>query len=317
MSERVVVTGGAGFLGSHLCTRLHDEGCEVLCVDSFLTGSEANVAHLLGSPRFTLLAADASRGLEAPGPVDAVLHFASPASPADYARLPLETLRAGSLGTFHGLDLARAKGARFLLASTSEVYGDPLVHPQPESYWGNVNPVGPRACYDEAKRFAEAAVTVYRERFGVDTGIIRIFNTFGPRMRPNDGRAIPNFIRQSLRGEPLTVAGNGGQTRSICYVADLVDGVVRAMRSSISGPVNLGNPHEVSMLDLAEWIRDLVGSSSRIVFHPLPEDDPKMRRPQVDLARELLGWQAVTPLDEALKQTIAWFREQVGEPGHR
>jgi dTDP-glucose 4,6-dehydratase len=315
MRERVVVMGGAGFLGSHLCTRLVNEGCDVVCVDNYLTGEPKNLDHLHGDPRFQIVEADVSDGIPVDGPVTAVLHFASPASPVDYARYPVETLRAGSLATFHALDLARRNGARMVLASTSEVYGDPLVHPQDETYWGNVNPIGPRACYDEAKRFSEAAAVTYRNTHGVDVGIVRIFNTFGPRMRAGDGRAVPTFIVQSMHGEPLTVFGDGSQTRSICYVDDLVDGVVRMMRSSVPGPVNLGAEGEVTMLELAKWIRDLTGSASEIRHEPLPQDDPRIRRPDVSTARRLLGWEASTPPEEGLKTTIAWFREQYEEEG--
>jgi dTDP-glucose 4,6-dehydratase len=256
---RALVAGGAGFLGSHLCDRLLADGYDVVCVDDFSTGRPSNVEHLLANPRFRLIAADVSEGVDVDDPLDAVLHFASPASPPHYLALPIETLRVGSLGTFALLELARRHGARFLMASTSETYGDPLVHPQPESYWGNVNPVGPRSVYDEAKRFSEAATMAYRRTYGVDAKIVRIFNTFGERMRVDDGRAIPTFVAQALRGEPLTVAGDGSQTRSICYVSDLVDGILALLRSDLSGPVNVGNPHEVSMLDLALLIRDLCG----------------------------------------------------------
>jgi dTDP-glucose 4,6-dehydratase len=245
-----------------------------------------------------------------PGPVDAVLHFASPASPIDYLQLPIHTLKVGSIGTLHALGLARDKGARFLLASTSEVYGDPLVHPQPETYWGNVNPVGPRGVYDEAKRFAEALTMAYRSTHGLNTAIVRIFNTFGPRQRPSDGRAIPTFVRQALKGEPLTVAGDGRQTRSICYVDDMVEGIVRMLHSDHPGPMNLGNPHELSILELATWIRDLAGSSSEVVFVPRPEDDPGVRQPDISLAREVLGWEPKVPVEDGLRRTIAWFRDQ-------
>jgi dTDP-glucose 4,6-dehydratase len=274
---RVVVTGGAGFLGSHLCERLLGDGCDVIALDNFLTGSPANVAHLLDHDKFRLVKADITDYVHVPGPVDLVLHFASPASPIDYLQLPIETLKVGSIGTLHALGLAKDKGSRLLLASTSEVYGDPQVHPQPEGYWGHVNPVGPRGVYDEAKRYAEALTMAYRRSHAVDTSIVRIFNTFGERMRPNDGRAIPTFIRQALRGQPITVSGDGSQTRSVCYVDDLVDGILLLLRSDEAGPVNLGNPHELSMLDLAQQIRDLAGSSSEIAFIPRPEDDPSVR----------------------------------------
>jgi dTDP-glucose 4,6-dehydratase len=307
--SRTVVTGGTGFLGSHLCERLLADGEEVLCLDNFSTGTPANVAHLLEHPGFRLVRADVTDYVHVAGPVDTVLHFASPASPIDYLQLPIETLKVGSIGTMHALGLAREKDARFLLASTSETYGDPQVHPQPESYWGNVNPVGPRGVYDEAKRFAEAMTMAYRRTHHVDTAIVRIFNTFGPRMRPNDGRAIPTFIRQALLGEPITVAGDGSQTRSIIYVDDLVEGILRLVRSDLEGPVNIGNPHELSMLDLATWIRDLVGSDSEVVFVPRPQDDPTVRQPDIALAKAALGWEPVVPIESGLSRTIAYFRE--------
>ncbi|WP_245644610.1 UDP-glucuronic acid decarboxylase family protein [Nocardioides jensenii] len=306
--KRVVVMGGAGFLGSHLCERLVGEGHEVVAVDNFITGSESNVEHLSGTPLFSLVEADVSAGLPVEGPVDAVLHFASPASPVDYLEFPIETLKVGSLGTMNGLELARANDARFVMASTSEVYGDPQIHPQHEDYWGYVNPVGPRSVYDEAKRFSEALVTGFRTTYGTDTGIVRIFNTFGPRMRPNDGRAIPNFVRQSLRGEPITLAGDGSQTRSICYVDDLVDGILALTWSSHSGPMNIGNPHEISMLDLAQWIVKLVGSTSETVHIERPVDDPTVRRPDITLAQRELGWSPQVSAEEGLRRTIEWFR---------
>jgi dTDP-glucose 4,6-dehydratase len=306
---RCVVTGGAGFLGSHLCQRLLDDGDEVVALDNFLTGTPANVEHLLERPGFRLVRCDVTDYVHVPGPVDLVLHFASPASPVDYLKLPIETLKVGSVGTLHTLGLALEKGARFLLASTSEAYGDPQVHPQPESYWGHVNPVGPRGVYDEAKRFAEAMTMAYRRAHGLDTTIVRIFNTFGPRMRPADGRAIPTFIRQALRGEPVTVAGDGSQTRSVCYVDDEIDGIVRLLRSSEEGPVNVGNPHEVSVLDLARLVVRLCESDSQVVFVPRPEDDPSVRRPDITRARERLGWQPSVPVEEGLRRTIAWFRQ--------
>jgi dTDP-glucose 4,6-dehydratase len=307
--QRAVVTGGAGFLGSHLCERLLVDGYEVLCLDNFLTGTPVNVAHLLELGPFRLVRADVTDYIHVGGPVDAVLHFASPASPIDYLQLPIETLKVGSLGTLHTLGLAREKGARYVLASTSEAYGDPQIHPQPESYWGHVNPVGPRGVYDEAKRFAEAMTMAYRRYHRVDTAIVRIFNTHGPRMRPSDGRAVPTFIRQALAGEPLTVAGDGGQTRSIQYVDDLVEGTVRLLQSGHSGPMNIGNPHEVSILELARTIRDLVGSASDVVFVPRPEDDPTVRQPDIALARETLGWEPRIALEEGLKRTIGYFRD--------
>jgi dTDP-glucose 4,6-dehydratase len=303
-----VITGGAGFLGSHLCERLLRDGYEVLCLDNFLTGTPNNVEHLLGNDRFRLLKVDVTDWIHISGPVDAVLHFASPASPADYLQLPIQTLKVGSVGTFHAVGLAQEKGARFLLASTSEVYGDPQVHPQPETYWGHVNPVGPRGVYDEAKRFAEAMTVAYRDHREVNAAIVRIFNTFGPRMRPDDGRAIPTFISQALRGEPLTVAGDGSQTRSVCYVDDLVDGIVRLLHSNLPGPVNIGNPHEFSVVGLAELIRDLAGSSSSIEFVALPQDDPLVRRPDITLATRDLGWTPQVDVADGLRRTIEWFR---------
>lgn len=307
---RVVVTGGAGFLGSHLCESFVARGDEVVCLDNFLTGTPENVAHLVEQPGFRLVRTDVTDYVHVPGPVDAVLHFASPASPIDYLRVPIETLKVGSIGTLHALGLAKEKRARFVLASTSEVYGDPEIHPQPETYWGHVNPVGPRGVYDEAKRFAEALTLAYRHTHAVNTGIVRIFNTFGPRMRPNDGRAIPNFIRQALAGEPVTVAGDGAQTRSICYVDDLVAGVVALADSDHCGPVNVGNPHEISMLELAKWIIDLTGSASEVVHIERPVDDPTVRQPDTTLAARLLGWSPQVPVEEGLRRTIAWFREQ-------
>jgi dTDP-glucose 4,6-dehydratase len=306
--SRAVITGGAGFLGSHLCDRLLRDGYEVFCLDNFLTGTPDNVEHLLGDDRFRLLRVDVTDWIHISGPVDAVLHFASPASPADYLHLPIQTLKVGSIGTFHAIGLAQEKGARFVLASTSEVYGDPQVHPQPESYWGHVNPVGPRGVYDEAKRFAEAMTVAYRDHRQVNAAIVRIFNTFGPRMRPDDGRAIPTFISQALRGEPLTVAGDGSQTRSICYVDDLVEGIVRLLRSAIAGPVNIGNPHELSIRELAELIRRLSGSSSSIEYIPLPQDDPLVRRPDITAATRDLGWAPQIGAEDGLRRTIAWFR---------
>src|SRR3954469_24448755 len=288
---RVVVTGGAGFLGSHLCERLLADGCDVLALDNFLTGSPANVEHLLEHDGFTLRKADITDHIHVPGPVDQILHFASPASPIDYLQLPIETLKVGSIGTLHTLGLAKEKGARFLIASTSETYGDPQVHPQPETYWGHVNPVGPRGVYDEAKRYAEALTMAYRRTHGVDTAILRIFNTYGERMRPNDGRAIPTFIRQALKGEPITVAGDGGQTRSVCYVDDLVEGILRLLRSDLEGPVNIGNPYELSMLELAQRVKELAKSDSEIVFIPRPTDDPTVRQPDITLAKRELGWE--------------------------
>ena len=305
--RRVVVTGGAGFLGSHLCTALVDQGAEVLALDNFVTGSPSNVAHLLHDPGFRLLRCDVTDFVHVPGPVDLVLHFASPASPVDYLRMPVETLKVGSLGTWHALGLAKDKGARFVLASTSEVYGDPQCHPQPESYWGHVNPIGPRGVYDEGKRFGEALTTAYRDHEGVDTGIVRIFNTYGPRMRPHDGRAIPTFIRQALLGEPLTVAGDGAQTRSVCFVDDLVRGVLAFAASGHPGPVNLGNPEELTVLRIAKDVLAAVGSASAIEHIALPVDDPKVRRPDTTLAEELLGWRPRVPWTDGLARTVKWF----------
>lgn len=310
---RVVVTGGAGFVGSWLCARLLELGTDVVCVDNFVTSSRDGMGDLTSTQGFQLLEQDVSEGLDVEGDVDWVLHLACPASPPHYLRLPVETMRVGSVGTLHALDLAERKQARFVLASTSEVYGDPLEHPQQESYWGNVNPVGPRSVYDEAKRFSEAVTTAYRGSRGVDTGIVRIFNTYGPGMLPDDGRAIPTFLGQALAGEPLTVAGDGSQTRSICYVTDTVEGILAMAAHDHPGPVNLGNTHEVSMLQLAETIRELTGSSSGISFVPLPGDDPKVRCPDTTLARELLGWEPLVGADEGLARTLEWFRQQAGQ----
>lgn len=312
MTRTAVVAGGAGFVGSHLCERLLADGWRVICVDNFVTGAPENVAHLAGESRFRLVEADVTAGpLTIEGEVAAVLNLASPASPIDYLELPLETLRVGSEGTRHLLDLAREKGARFVLASTSETYGDPLVHPQPESYWGNVNPVGPRSVYDEAKRYAEAITMAYRRTHGVDTGIVRIFNTYGPRMRAHDGRAVPTFIRQALADEPITVAGDGSQTRSLCYVSDLVEGLVRMTASSLAGPVNLGDQEEISVLALARWIRELAGSATEIVHVTRPVDDPSIRRPDTTKAREELGWQPEFTTERGLVETIEWFRTRL------
>jgi dTDP-glucose 4,6-dehydratase len=305
---RILITGGAGFIGSHLCERFLDDGDDVICMDNLLTGTADNVAHLFANPRFTFIQQDVTNYIYVKGPLDTILHFASPASPVDYLELPIQTLKVGSLGTHKALGLAKEKGARFLLASTSEVYGDPLVHPQREDYWGNVNPIGPRGVYDEAKRFAEALTMAYHRSHAVETRIVRIFNTHGARMRLNDGRVVPNFISQALRGEPLTVYGDGSQTRSFCYVSDLVEGIVRLLRSDYAGPVNCGNPQEVSILRFAETIRTLTGSGSEIVLRPLPEDDPKVRQPDISLARRLLGWEPRVPLEDGLRRTIDYFR---------
>jgi dTDP-glucose 4,6-dehydratase len=308
--RRAAVSGGAGFLGSHICERLLDEGWQVVCLDNFLTGSPRNVEHLMPDPAFRLVRADVTDYVHVTGPVDVVFHFASPASPIDYLKLPIETMKVGSVGTLHMLGLAKEKGARFLLASTSETYGDPQVHPQPESYWGHVNPVGPRGVYDEAKRFSEALTMAYRRFHGVDTAILRIFNTSGPRMRHDDGRAVPTFIMQALRGEPITVAGDGTQTRSIQYVDDLVEGVLRLAESDLPGPVNIGNPQEISMLELAEVVRELTGSTSPITFIGRPEDDPTVRRPDISLAMRELAWAPQFGLQEGLQRTIDWFRSE-------
>jgi dTDP-glucose 4,6-dehydratase len=306
---RTVITGGAGFIGSHLCERFVDDGHEVLCLDSLLTGSRRNFARLVDHPRFQFIEHNVSEPIEIDGPVDNVLHFASPASPADYLAHPIPTLKVGSLGTHNALGLAKAKDARFLLASTSEVYGDPEVHPQREDYWGNVNPIGPRGCYDEAKRFAEAITMAYHRYHGVKTHIVRIFNTYGPRMRLNDGRVLPNFMRQVLRGEPLTIFGKGDQTRSFCYVTDLVEGIVRLLNVDFAEPVNLGNPAEITVMQLAEEILALVeGTKSKIVYEDLPQDDPKRRKPDISRAQSLLGWQPAVDRSEGLKRSLEYFR---------
>jgi dTDP-glucose 4,6-dehydratase len=306
-----LVTGGAGFLGSHLCERLLAEGHRVVCVDNLLTGNRGNLRHLAGRRDLLFLEHDVSKPLAVDEPIDNVLHFASPASPIDYLELPIQTLKVGSLGTHNTLGLAKAKRARYLLASTSEVYGDPLVHPQPETYWGNVNPVGPRGVYDEAKRFAEAMTMAYHRVHRLETRIVRIFNTYGPRMRPRDGRVVPTFIQQALAGEPLTVFGDGKQTRSFCYVSDLIEGIWRLLGSETSDPVNIGNPAEMTVLDFAREIRALTGSTSEIVFRPLPVDDPKIRQPDITIARTRLGWEPRVPLAEGLPATIAYFQERL------
>ncbi len=308
---RVLITGAAGFLGSHLTDRFLSDGHAVVGVDNFLTGSPDNLAHLMGNERFEFIQHDVTNFIYVPGSLDGVLHFASPASPVDYLQLPIQTLKVGSLGTHKALGLAKAKGARFLLASTSEVYGDPQVHPQPESYWGHVNPVGPRGVYDEAKRFAEAMTVAYRRFHQVDTRIVRIFNTYGPRMRQHDGRVVSNFVVQALLGEPLTIYGDGGQTRSFCYVSDLIDGIMRLFHSDEPDPTNVGNPNEFTVRQLAEEVLRLTGSSSTIEKHPLPTDDPKMRRPDISKARERLQWEPEVTLGDGLQRTIDHFKGRV------
>ena len=309
---RVLVTGAAGFLGSHLCDRFLADGHEVVGLDNFVTGHEDNIAHLANEPRFAFRRHDISTPTIIDGALDGVLHFASPASPIDYLELPIETLQVGSVGTHHALELARQKGARFFMASTSEVYGDPLVHPQTEDYWGNVNPVGPRAVYDEAKRFSEAITMAYHTHHGLDTRIVRIFNTYGPRMRPRDGRVVSNFIVQALTGEPLTVYGDGLQTRSFCYVSDEIEGIYRLFMHGDAQPTNIGNPVEYTVRQLAELVIELTGSSSPIRREPLPVDDPKVRRPDITRARTMLGWEPKVPVQEGLARTIDYFRALVG-----
>ena len=311
MKRRVLVTGGAGFLGSHLSDRLLSEGFSVLVMDNLITGTTDNIAHLIGNPDFLFVHHDVSNYTYVEGPLYAVLHFASPASPRDYDELPIQTLKVGSLGTHKALGLAKAKGARFLLASTSEVYGDPLVHPQPESYWGNVNPVGPRGVYDEAKRFSEAMTMAYHRVHGLDTKIARIFNTFGPRMRLDDGRAIPNFMKQAILGEPMTVYGDGKQTRSFCYVSDLVEGLFRLLQSDLHDPTNIGNPEEWTVVQMAKAIRELAGSSAEIVHEVLPVDDPKIRQPDTTRARQKLGWSPTKGIQDGLGETLEYFKKKI------
>jgi dTDP-glucose 4,6-dehydratase len=308
---RAVITGGAGFLGSHLCDYLIEHGWDVLSIDNLVTGSEGNTAHLVKHPRFRTMRHDVSNYIDVPGPVDYVLHFASPASPVDYLKLPIQTLKVGALGTHNSLGLALAKKAKYFLASTSECYGDPQISPQPETYWGHVNPIGPRGVYDEAKRYAEAMAMAYHRFHGVDTHIVRIFNTYGPRMRLNDGRALPNFVYQALRGQPITVYGDGKQTRSFCYVSDLIEGIYRLMNSDEHEPVNIGNPQEITILEFAERVRALMGSDVPIIFKPLPQDDPKQRCPDISKAKRLLGWEPKVNLNEGLKLTLDFFRQQV------
>lgn len=313
--ERALVTGGAGFIGSHLCERLLNDGLYVICLDNLLTGNPENIAHLIGHERFRFVKYDVTDYIYIEGRLDYILHFASPASPSDYQRHPIHTLKVGSLGTHKTLGLAKEKKARYLLASTSEVYGDPLIHPQSETYWGNVNPIGPRGVYDEAKRFAESMTMAYHRVHRVDTRIARIFNTFGPRMRLDDGRAIPNFITQALRGEEITVYGDGSQTRSFCYISDTVEGIVRLLFSDYNLPVNIGNPEELTVLEMAKTIKRLTGSNSRIVFRPLPVDDPKIRQPDISLAKEVLDWSPRVGIEEGLKETITYFRETLSRNG--
>lgn len=315
MAKRVLVTGAAGFIGSHLTDYLLARGYEVIGMDNFITGAPSNLEHI-SNPRFTFVEHDVTQEIHISGPLHYILHFASPASPIDYLELPIQTLKVGSLGTHKTLGLARAKGATFLLASTSEVYGDPLVHPQKEDYWGNVNPTGPRGVYDEAKRFAEAMAIAYHRYHGIDVKIARIFNTYGPRMRIRDGRAIPTFISQALRGEPLTVFGQGQQTRSFCYISDLVDGVYRLLTSSYNQPVNLGNPREMTILQLAQAIKEMTGSASSIEYSPLPVDDPRVRQPDIARAQEVLGgWEPGVGLEEGLARTIDYFRQKLAISG--
>jgi len=311
--ERALVTGGAGFIGSHLCERLLSDGLQVVCMDNLITGDLANIEHLFNKKDFTFVHQDVTNFIHVSGPLDCVLHFASPASPIDYLELPIQTLKVGSLGTHKALGLARDKGARFLLASTSEVYGDPMVHPQTEDYWGNVNPVGPRGVYDEAKRFAEALVMAYQRTHGMETRIVRIFNTYGPRMRLNDGRALPAFMCQAFKGEDLTVFGDGSQTRSFCYVDDLVEGLMRLLRSDEPLPVNLGNPREMTIREFGDAVLKATGSKSGFVEKPLPEDDPKVRQPDISKAQRVLdGWEPKVPLEEGLLKTAAYFKQKLG-----
>ena len=309
---RLLITGGAGFLGSHLCDRFLAEGHEVVVMDNLITGSAANIEHLAGNENFRFIKQDVTEYLYLEGELDAILHFASPASPIDYLELPIQTLKVGALGTHKTLGLARAKKALYLLASTSEVYGDPLVHPQREDYWGNVNPIGPRGVYDEAKRFAEAMTMAYQRYHGVQTRIARIFNTYGPRMRLEDGRVVPNFIAQALRQEALTVYGDGSQTRSFCYVSDMIEGIYRLLLSDEVEPINLGNPGEMSIIEFASLVNEITGNSAGIVFEPLPEDDPQVRQPDVSRARDVLDWGPVVPLEEGLRTTISWFQKRLG-----
>jgi dTDP-glucose 4,6-dehydratase len=306
---RILLTGGAGFLGSHLAERLLNDGHKVVCMDNLITGRTENISRLVANENFEFIKHDVSKFIIVDEKIDYVMHFASPASPEDYLQHPIKTLKVGSLGTHNALGVAKEHGAKFFLASTSEVYGDPLVNPQPETYWGNVNPIGPRGCYDEAKRFAEAITLAYHRTHGIDTKIVRIFNTYGERMRHNDGRVVPNFIDQALKGEPLTVYGDGSQTRSFCYVSDLIEGIVRLMNSNLNEPVNIGNPRELSVLEFAEVIKNLTGTKSEIIFKPIPVNDPKVRRPDITKAKAELGWEPKVGLEEGIKRTIAWTKE--------
>jgi len=311
--KRVLITGGAGFIGSHLCQRLLEEGFKVICLDNLITGDIKNIQHLFRDKNFVFKKCDVSKTVALRQRLDYLLHFASPASPRDYLKYPLQTLKAGSLATYNVLELARKKKAIFLLASTSEVYGDPLVHPQKENYWGNVNPVGPRSCYDEAKRFAEALTIAYQRVYNLEVRIARIFNTYGPRMRLNDGRVVPNFIYQALNAQPLTIYGNGKQTRSFCYISDLISAILKLLKVSYAYPVNLGNPREFSILEFAHYIIKLTGIKTKIVYKPLPCDDPRQRRPDIKLAKRLLGWEPKVDLKEGLLETIRWFKENFKE----
>lgn len=308
---RTLITGGAGFIGSHLCERLIKEGHDVICMDNLLTGNMDNIAHLVGHERFKFIKHDVTEYIYVEGKLDNILHFASPASPIDYLELPIQTLKVGSLGTHKALGLSKEKGARFLLASTSEVYGDPLVHPQSEEYFGNVSPIGPRGVYDEAKRFAEALTMAYHRFHGVDTRIARIFNTYGPRMRSDDGRVVPAFLSQALKGEDLTVFGNGSQTRSFCYVSDLVEGIWRLLLSEEHEPVNIGNPHEMTIMDFTKKVQEIAGVSLKIVKKPLPQDDPKVRQPDITKAKNILGWTPKVSLDEGLRETMEYFKKKL------
>lgn len=311
MAERILITGGAGFIGSHLCEYLLEKEYYVICMDNFITGNKGNVSHLKDSENFEIVNHDITKYIDIKGELDYILHFASPASPIDYLKLPIQTLKVGSLGTHNALGLAKKKKSKFLLASTSEVYGDPLINPQPETYWGNVNPIGPRGVYDEAKRFAEAMTMAYHRVHKIDTRIVRIFNTYGPRMRRNDGRVVPNFITQALKNEPITVYGDGKQTRSFCYISDLIHGIYRLMLSDENEPVNLGNPEETTILEFANLVKEITKSDSKIIFKELPVDDPRVRRPDISKARQVLEWEPWVGLEDGLKETIEWFSKNI------